>query len=89
MQTPCSTFLILHFSYLRPEKQSSEFSTTPPLVYHYGHVTPGDNVKLFKLQQNNLANDINQKLQKHDKRTRVLPAALCSYQLPCLSDELL
>jgi polyribonucleotide 5'-hydroxyl-kinase len=44
-----------------------EFSSAAPLVYFYGHVTPSENVKLYKLQINNLANDINQKFEQSEE----------------------
>jgi len=43
-----------------------EFSAAVPLVYFYGHVTPSENVKLYKLQISNLANDINQKFEQNE-----------------------
>jgi len=44
-----------------------ELSSSVPLVYFYGHVTPSENVKLYKMQINNLANDINQKFERNEE----------------------
>jgi polyribonucleotide 5'-hydroxyl-kinase len=41
-----------------------EFSNNQPLVYFYGHVTPSENVKLYKLQIAHLSNDLNKKFEK-------------------------
>jgi polyribonucleotide 5'-hydroxyl-kinase len=44
-----------------------EFSSSAPLVYFYGHVTPSENVKLYKMQIANLASDINEKFKQNDE----------------------
>jgi polyribonucleotide 5'-hydroxyl-kinase len=57
-----------------------EFSTNAPLAYFYGHVTPSENVKLYKMQIANLAQDINQKFQKNEAaRTSGLIINTCGW----------
>jgi polyribonucleotide 5'-hydroxyl-kinase len=46
-----------------------DFSASSPLVYYYGHVTPSENVKLYKMQINHLARDINQKFEQKEAGT--------------------
>jgi len=44
-----------------------ELSSLPPLVYYYGHVTPSDNVKMYKLAIANMTKDINRKFDLNEK----------------------
>ena len=56
-------FLAWHSLSLKKE----EFSSSAPLVYFYGHVTPSENVKLYKMQIANLASDINEKFKQNEE----------------------
>jgi len=50
------------------------------LVYFYGHVTPSENVKLYKMQIANLASDINEKFkQNEDARASGLVINTCGW----------
>src|SRR5690242_14466614 len=38
-----------------------------PLSYYFGHLSPSENVKLYKLLISNMARDINKKFEKNEK----------------------
>lgn len=44
---------------------------TSPTAYFYGHLSPSENAKLYKLLISNLARDINKKFEKNEKGTFV------------------